>query len=146
MNLFEALKYIRMSLVPEEYEPHPFRSEGLESMDDMRQSIFATYRFRQTVSKCIDSEIDSETGKEFHEHEDHCHILKGIWKHTQEGPPGANLQGFDDAMQAVRFLRIFQWWGRRRKGSIPPLPCNSNISNQLHLQDEIHCRNHSFFP
>ena len=48
--------------------------------------------------------------------------------------------------EPVRFLRIFQWWGRRRKGPIPPLPCNSNISNQLHLQDEIHCRNHSFFP
>ena len=41
--------------------------------------------------------------------------------------------------QSVRFLRIFQWWGRHKKGPLPPPTCNSNISNQLYLQDEIHC-------
>jgi len=44
---------------------------------------------------------------------------------------------------SVRFLRIFQRWGRHKKGPKPgPPPCNSNISNQLYLKDEIHC----FFP
>ena len=90
MNLFEAVKYIRMSLVPEGYEPHPFRSGVPESMDDMLKSIVATYRFRNTVSKFMSEsvdfstyvyipEIDSETGEAFHEREDHCHILKRIW-------------------------------------------------------------------
>ena len=49
MNLFEAVKYIRMSLVPEGYKPHPFRSGVPESMDDMLK----TYRFRNTVSKFV---------------------------------------------------------------------------------------------
>ena len=41
-----------------------------------------------------------ETGDYLHEREDHCHILKRIWKHTREtGPPGANLGGFNEAMR-----------------------------------------------
>lgn len=44
-------------------------------------------------------EIDPITGKEYHEREDHCHILKRIAKHTREGGPrGFNLDGFDEAL------------------------------------------------
>ncbi|KAK3750305.1 hypothetical protein QZH41_001769 [Actinostola sp. cb2023] len=44
-------------------------------------------------------EVDPVTGDVYHEREDHCHILKRIWKHTREcGPAGMNLNGFDDAM------------------------------------------------
>lgn len=43
--------------------------------------------------------MDPITGYYFHEGEDHCHILKRIWKHTWEkGPERTNLQGFDDAV------------------------------------------------
>ena len=43
---------------------------------------------------------NDETGEAFHEREDHCHILKRIWKYTRgEGPPVTNLQGFDDTMR-----------------------------------------------
>ncbi len=77
----------------------------------MLKSIVATYRFRDAVTKYVSNgvdfstylyipEIDEATGEAFHEREDHCHILKRIWKHTREaGPPGTNLQGFDDAMR-----------------------------------------------
>lgn len=45
-------------------------------------------------------ELDPITGDIFHEREDHCHILKRIWKHTREkGPEGMNLGGFDKAVQ-----------------------------------------------
>ena len=130
MNLFEAVKYIRMSLVPEGYEPHPFRSGVPESMDDMLKSIVATYRFRNTVSKFMSEgvdfstyvyipEIDSETGEAFHEREDHCHILKRIWKHTrEEGPPETNLQGFDDAMQDPKTGLTFAALTGERKQSV----------------------------
>jgi hypothetical protein len=111
MALFEAVKRIRMSLVPEGFEPFPFRNGTEECLGDMLKSIVATYRFRHSVNKYMSEgvdfstyiyipEIDDATGEAFHEREDHCHILKRIWKHTrEEGPPGTNLQGFDDAMR-----------------------------------------------
>ena len=43
-------------------------------------------------------ELDADSQEYYHEREDHCHILKRIWKHTREGPEGFNLQGFDDAL------------------------------------------------
>ena len=130
MNLFEAVKYIRLSLIPEGYEPRPFRSGVPESMDDMLKSIVATYQFRNKVSKFISEgvdfstyvyipEIDSETSKAFHEQEDHCHILKRIWKHTrEEGPSGTNLQGFDDAMQDPKTGLTFASLTGERKQSV----------------------------
>ena len=111
LSLFDAVKCIRTTLVPEGYEPYPFRNGVEECLEDMLKTVVATYRFRATVSKYVSEgvdfstyiyipEIDEETGEAFHEREDHCHILKRIWKHTREaGPPGTNLQGFDDAMR-----------------------------------------------
>ena len=110
LSLFDAVKAIRISLVPEGYEPYPFRSGVPECLEDMLKSIVAKYRFRNTVSKYMSEgidfstylyipQIDAESGEAFQEREDHCHILKRIWKHTrEEEPPGTNLQGFDDAM------------------------------------------------
>ena len=64
-------------------------------------------------------EIDSETGEAFHEREDHCHILKRIWKYTrEEGPPGTNLQGFDDAMQDPKTGLTFAALTGERKQSV----------------------------
>ena len=111
LNLFEALKCIRMSLVPDGYEPYPSRNGVEECQEDMIKSIVATYQFRDAVSKYVSEgidfstyiyipEIDEVTGEGFHGREDHSHILKRIWKHTrEEGPPVTNLQGFDDAMR-----------------------------------------------
>ena len=67
------------------------------------RSIVATFRFSHTIkyyqSQGVDfsrylyvPEIDEVTGEAFHEREDHCHILKRIWKHTrEEGPAGTDL-------------------------------------------------------
>ena len=45
-------------------------------------------------------EKDAITNDFFHEGEDHCHILKRIWKHKRKkGPEGMNVQGFDDAVR-----------------------------------------------
>ena len=110
LGLFEAVKCIRMSLVPEGYEPHPFRNGVEECLEDMLKSIVATYWLRSAIGKYVSEGVDfstylyiheiDETGEPFHEREDHYHILKRIWKHTrEEGPPGTNLQGFDDAMR-----------------------------------------------
>ncbi|CAB4032104.1 Hypothetical predicted protein [Paramuricea clavata] len=81
------LKAISMSLVPEGYEPYPFRNGVPECLEDMLKSIVATYRFRTTVSKYMSEgvdfstylyipEIDAESGEAFHGRENHCHILK----------------------------------------------------------------------
>ena len=89
---------------------HPFRLNTEESFLDKLRTIVATYRFRHTINEYKQEgvdfschlyvpEFDEQTGEYFHEREDHCHILKRIWRHTrEEGPPGCNLQGFDDAM------------------------------------------------
>ena len=96
------LTQLRNSLVPAGYDPYPFRPRTV--------SLVSTYRFRHAVRKYKEERVDFslflyvpefcvETGDYFHEREDHCHILKRIWKHTREtGPPGANLGGFDKAM------------------------------------------------
>ena len=44
-------------------------------------------------------EVDPTTGEIFHVREDHCHILKRIWKHTREGGPEfCDVTSFDAAM------------------------------------------------
>lgn len=51
-------------------------------------------------------EMDPITVDFYHEREDHCHILKRIWKHTGEkGPEGFNLEGFEKAVPALSALR-----------------------------------------
>jgi hypothetical protein len=79
-------------------------------MLDKLRSLLATYRYRNNINAYktdgIDfstyifvPEFDQNSGEYFHEKEDHCHMLKRIWKHKREGgPEGFNLQGLDDAM------------------------------------------------
>ena len=111
MTTNAAVTQLRNSLVPAGYAPHPFRPGTVQSLVVKLRSLVGTYRFRHAVNKCKGQGIDfsmflyvpeycEETGDYFHEREDHCHILKRIWKHTREtGPPGANLGGFDEAMR-----------------------------------------------
>lgn len=110
MSFEDALTRLRGALVPAGYEPYPFRPNVRESLLDKLRSLVATYRYRHRVEELkaqgVDfttylyvPEVDPLTGDYFHEREDHCHILKRIWKHTREkGPEGMNLQGFDDAV------------------------------------------------
>jgi hypothetical protein len=100
MTIEDAIKLVRIQLVPAGYEPYSFRNGVDESFSDILKSVVATYRFRHTVSQYklngLDfsvylyvPEVDEATGEAIHEREDHCHILKRIWKHTrEEGPPG----------------------------------------------------------
>ena len=77
--------------------PTPF-AQKYQSLLDKLRSLVATYHYRRRISE-LASEMDPITGDYFNEREDHCHILKRIWKHTGEkGPDGTNLQGFDDAV------------------------------------------------
>ena len=110
MSLEDSVTYLRGKLVPDGYTPFPFRSNVPESLLDKLRSLIATWRFRGVVQEYKDQgvdfschmyvpEMDPSTGEVYHEREDHCHLLKRIWKHTREGgPPGMDLQGFDDAM------------------------------------------------
>ena len=88
-SLLGAVNSISMSLVPEGYEPYPFRNGVEECLEDMLKSVVANYRFRYTMSKYVSEgvdfstclyiqEIDEATGETFREREDHCHILKRI--------------------------------------------------------------------
>jgi len=111
MTTNAAVIQLRNSLVPAGYDPYPLRPRTVESLVDKLRSLVSTYRFRHAVRKYKEEGVDFslflyvpefcvETGDYFHEREDHCHILKRIWKHTREtGPRGSNLGGFDEAMR-----------------------------------------------
>ena len=106
-----AVTYIRSRLVPNGYRAYPFRTNTPESFLDILRTVVATYRFRHRIEvlkrEGIDfsmylyiPEIDPSTGDVFHEREDHCHILKRIWKHTREGgPDDMDVTAFDEAMR-----------------------------------------------
>ena len=107
----EAVSSVRARLVPDGYSVHTFRPNTVrESFLDKLRTLVATCRFRHRISQLKEEGVDFSlylyvpewdpiTGDIFHEREDHCHILKRIWKHTREkGPDGMNLQGFDDAV------------------------------------------------
>lgn len=76
----------------------------------MMKSIVGTYTFRSQISthqaKGIDfykffyiPSVDSITHQDFHEREDHNHVLKPVAKHVRDGGvPGINLKRFYEAM------------------------------------------------
>jgi hypothetical protein len=112
MTLEDAVTYLRGNLVPQGYTPYTFRpATEMESLLDKLRTLVATYRFRHRINEVKEEGVDFSchlyvperdpiTGDDFHEREDHCHILKRIWKHTREkGPQGTNLKGFDEAVK-----------------------------------------------
>lgn len=114
LSLEDAVTFVRQKLVPDGYQPYPFKVDTPESFLDKLRSLVATYRFRHRVEELkrqgVDfstflyvPEVDLITGDTFHEREDHCHILKRIWKHTREG-----------RMRIIIDLSLF-----RRKKNIP---------------------------
>ena len=96
LTLEDSVTFLRQSLVPGGYQPYPFKVDTRENFTDKLKSLVATYRFRHRVEELkgqgVDfstylyiPEVDPVTGDVYHEREDHCHILKRIWKHTREG-------------------------------------------------------------
>ena len=88
LSTFEAVKCIRMSLVPQGYDPYPFRNGVEECLEDMLKSIVPTHPFRNTVSKYVSEgvdfatylyipEVDEGTGEAFHERE--CNVYASGW-------------------------------------------------------------------
>ena len=85
----ESLARVRSQLVPEGYEPHPFRKNTPESHLDRLRSVVATYLFRHSIC-CLQREgvdfatymyvpeVDPTTGVEHHHRADHGHLLKRI--------------------------------------------------------------------
>ena len=111
LSFEDAISTVRRNLVPPGHEPFPFRTKvRTESLLDKLRTIVATFRYRNRIAELkkegADSsmhvyvpEVDPMTGDFYHEREDHCHVLKRIWKHTREkGPEGFNLEGFDKAV------------------------------------------------
>lgn len=96
LTLEDAITYLRQKLVPDGYQPYPFKADTPENFVHKLRSLVASYRFRHRVEELkregVDfstylyvPEVDPITEDTFHEREDHCHILKRIWKHTREG-------------------------------------------------------------
>ena len=96
LTLEDAVTYMRQRLVPQGYHPYPFKVDTPESFTDKLKSLVATYRYRHCVEELKEQGVDFSTylyipevhpvtGDIYHEREDHCHILKRIWKHTREG-------------------------------------------------------------
>ena len=96
LTLEDSITFLRQSLVPAGYQPYSFKVDTQENLTDKLKSLVATYRYRHRVAELkhqgVDfstylyiPEVNPVTGEVFHEREDHCHILKRIWKHTREG-------------------------------------------------------------
>lgn len=96
LTLEDSVTFLRQSLVPRGYQPCSFKVDTPENVTDKLKSLVATYRFRRRVEELKEQgvdfstylyipEVDPITGDVYHEREDHCHILKRIWKHTREG-------------------------------------------------------------
>ena len=130
MSLEDAVTHVRGKLVPDGYQPYPFRPNTPESLLDKLRSLIGTYRFRARVNEYklqgIDfstylyvPEVDPVTKEIFHEREDHCHILKRIWKHTREGgPEDMDLHGFDEAMRNSKTGLTYAALTGQRKQSV----------------------------
>ena len=107
----QAVRDVRAHLVPNGYQPHPFRKDTPESFLDVLRSTVATYLYRREVEawkeKGVDfsmylyvPEVDPTTGRTHHERSDHGHLLKRIATSTREGKHGAlNMDAFDEALQ-----------------------------------------------
>lgn len=107
----DAVSFHRATLVPHGYLPSSFKPNVPESYLDKLRSVIlqqhtGTDKLKQYKEQEVDfshylyvPEVDPTTGEVFHESEDHCHILKRVWKHTQEGGPDfCDVTSFDAAM------------------------------------------------
>ena len=111
LRLADAVTFTGNKLVPTGHSPHPFSTNVIpESYQNQLRSLVATCRFRHRLQQLEEQgvdfyyhlyvlEMDPLTGFFYHERGDHCHVLKRIWKHTQEGvPENFNVLAFDAAL------------------------------------------------
>ena len=110
MSWDEAVQVVRNQLVPAGFTPLTWRPHIPETTLDMMKSIVATYIFRNMISahqaNGIDfnkffyiPSVDTITNQDFHEREDHNHVLKRVAKHVRDGGvPGIDLKRFYEAM------------------------------------------------
>lgn len=111
MTLEDAVTVIRGGLLPDGYEPYPFRKNTPESLLDKLRSIVATYMYSHTIKELqlegIDfahhlyvPEIDPHPGEEHHDRGDHNHIYKRIAQHVRNGGyDGIHYEAFDDVLK-----------------------------------------------
>lgn len=96
MSLLDVITNVCGRLVPNGYQPFPFRRNNPETLLDMLRSIVATYIFRHTIEELKEEgadfslylynpEIDPITGMERHDRGDHNHIVKRIATSTRGG-------------------------------------------------------------
>ena len=78
MSIRDAVTLLRLELVPDGYQPYPFRANTAESFLDKLRSLVATYRYRHLVQFYKESgidfslylyapEFDSTIGEYYHE-------------------------------------------------------------------------------
>ena len=111
MTLEDAVTDIRGGLVPNVYEPYPFRKDTPKSLLDKLRSIVATYMYQHTVKELHQEgvdftqhlyvpEIDPHTGDERHDRGDHNHIYKRMAQHVRNGGyEGLQYEAFDDVLK-----------------------------------------------
>jgi len=87
--ILQLLQAFRNGLVPDGYEPFPFRANTPESYLDQLRTVAATLTMRHTIEHLKEMgrdftkyvyipEVDEETGHVHHDRADHCHLLKRI--------------------------------------------------------------------
>ena len=125
----DAVTVLRNRLVPDGYEPYPYRRNTPENLRDKLRSIVATCRFRHTVAELKRNgadfttqlyvpEVDPVTGVPRHDRGDHNHVLKRIATSTRAGKcESLNYEAFDDALKDPKSgLTHAALVGRRKQG------------------------------
>lgn len=102
-----------------------------ETTNEVLKSVLAIYLFREKVRKLKEAgcdfskhlvvpEIDSNTGEEIHQREDHNHLLKRIIACLREGViPGIDLCHFRDALHDPQSGLTYEAVTGKNKQSVP---------------------------
>ncbi|XP_063448946.1 uncharacterized protein LOC134728306 isoform X2 [Mytilus trossulus] len=110
LSFQDSIVNFRRRLIPDGYEPYPFRKDTPESYLDMLRTVVATYIYRDIVLKLKQEgrdftcylyvpEVDPATKTIHYERGDHNHILKRMATSTRECKNvSLNPEAFDKAM------------------------------------------------
>lgn len=96
MTKEDAIRYVRGNLVPQGFQPYPFKRNTPETFLHTLRSVVGTYLYRHTIEEYKQQgvdfslymyvpEIDPVTRVERHDRGDHNHILKRIATSTRNG-------------------------------------------------------------
>lgn len=110
LSFQDSIVNFRRRLIPDGYEPYPFRKDTPESYLDMLRTVVATYIYRDIVLKLKQEgrdftcylyvpEVDPATNTIHYERGDHNHILKRMATSTRECKNvSLDPEAFDKAM------------------------------------------------